>query len=64
MDHQTHRRASDEYRNRVDAALKALGLSNFTQSESLIVDNWSCLDFLAEACAESIAIDRATLAAT
>lgn len=64
MNHHPHRRASDEYSNRVDAALKALGLSNFTHSESLIVDDWSCLDFPAEACAEFIAIDRAARAAT
>lgn len=58
MDIQPHRRASDEYQNRVDAALKALGLPNFTHSESLLVDDWACHDFPAEGCAEYIAKQR------
>ena len=58
MDIQPHRRASDEYQNHVDAALKALGFPNFTHSESLLVDEWSCLDFPAESCAKYIANQR------
>jgi hypothetical protein len=59
-----HRRASDEYQNRVDAALKALGLAHFTHAESLIVDDWSCNDFPADGCAEYIAKQRAESTAT
>jgi hypothetical protein len=64
MNIQPHRRASDEYQNRVDVALKALGLAPFTHSESLIVDDWSCLDFPAEGCAEYIASQRTKPTAT
>jgi hypothetical protein len=59
MSPQPHRRASDDYQNRVDAALKALGLAYFTHSESVLVDDWSCHDFPAEACAHYIAELRA-----
>lgn len=59
-----HRRASDDYQNRVDATLEALGLAHFTHSESAIVDHWSCNDFPAEGCAEYIANQRANPTAT
>lgn len=61
---QPHRRASDEYQNRVDAELKVLGLPYFTRSESSIVDDWSCLDFPAGGCAKYIAKERAKPSAT
>lgn len=61
---QPHRRASDNYYNRVDAALKALDLAYVTHAESAIVDDWSCLDFPAEGCAQYIASQRMKPAST
>lgn len=58
MTFQAHRRASEDYQNRVDARLKQLGHANFTYTESRIVDEWSCLDLLAESCAEYLAAQR------
>lgn len=59
MSYQPHRSASDDYQNRVDAHLNKLGLACFTHAESKIVDTWSCMDFLAESCADYLAEQRA-----
>jgi hypothetical protein len=64
MNMRPHRRASDDYQNRVDARLVELGLSHFTSTESPVVDDRSCSDLLAEHCAEYIAEQRSNSAAT
>ena len=63
MNVRPYRRASDDYQNRVDAALEAQGLAHFTHSESVIVDDWSCFDFPAVGCAQYLANERAKSAA-
>lgn len=59
MSIQPHRRASEEYQDRVDARLEEQGLAHFTSIESQIVDEWSCLDFREMSCADYIAKQRA-----
>jgi hypothetical protein len=64
MNAQPHRRASYDYQNHVDARLAELGLAHFTREESLVVDDWSYSDLLAEQSAEYIAEQRAKSTST
>lgn len=60
MSDQFFRRASDDFYNRVDAALKAMGQPFLRSSEECrIVDEFSGHDFGPEPCAQHIAKQRA-----